>query len=124
MTALLAISCEKSELQMSVEDGQSQKPSLVNVLTRSVGGNPLDYPVSVYAFAPDGSLSDSQIITSEGSSLSLNLSSGQNYHLTAISATGEDCLVYDFSDKDCSYFKIANVSGYAVYLDSITIEYK
>ena len=43
---------------------------------------------------------------------------------TAISATGEDCLVYDFSDKDCSYFKIANVSGYAVYLDSITIEYK
>ena len=95
MTALLAISCEKSELQMSVEDGQSQKPSLVNVLTRSVGGNPLDYPVSVYAFAPDGSLSDSQIITSEGSSLSLNLSSGQNYHLTAISATGNDYIIED-----------------------------
>ncbi|MDO5442478.1 MAG: BACON domain-containing carbohydrate-binding protein [Bacteroidia bacterium] len=42
---------------------------------------------------------------------------------TEISAVGEDCLVYDLSDNDCSYFKIANTSGYAVYLDSITIEY-
>jgi len=42
---------------------------------------------------------------------------------TEISAVGEDCLVYDFSGKDCSYFKIANTSGYAVYLESITIEY-
>lgn len=42
---------------------------------------------------------------------------------TEVFATGEDCLVYDLSAMDCSYFKIANTSGYAVYLDSITVEY-
>lgn len=40
-----------------------------------------------------------------------------------VAATGKDCLVYDLSAMDCSYFKIANTSGYAVYLDSITVEY-
>lgn len=42
---------------------------------------------------------------------------------TEISAVGEDGLVYDLSGKDCSYFKIANTSGYAVYLGTVTVEY-
>lgn len=42
---------------------------------------------------------------------------------TEVAATDKDCLEYDLSAMDCSYFKIANTSGYAVYLDSITVEY-
>lgn len=43
---------------------------------------------------------------------------------TEVEAVDSDCLVYDLSGKDCSFFKIANTSGYAVYLESITVEYE
>lgn len=43
---------------------------------------------------------------------------------TEITATDDQCLVYDFSGSNCSYFKLANTSNYAVYLKSITVEYE
>lgn len=41
-----------------------------------------------------------------------------------ITTTDEDKLVYDFTGKDCTFFKLANTSGYAVYLDSIKVEFE
>lgn len=43
---------------------------------------------------------------------------------TEIKAADENCLVYDFSASNCTYFKLANTSNYAVYLESITVEYE
>lgn len=44
--------------------------------------------------------------------------------LEAVSASDDDNLVYDFSGKNCTFFKIENASGYAFYLESITIEFE
>ena len=44
--------------------------------------------------------------------------------LEAVSATDDENLVYDFSGKNCTFFKIADASGYAFYLESITIEFE
>lgn len=42
----------------------------------------------------------------------------------ALSATTDECLVYDFSGKNCTTFSLKNESGYAVYLESIVVEYE
>lgn len=44
--------------------------------------------------------------------------------LEAVSASDDQNLVYDFSGKNCTFLKIANASGYAYYLESITIEFE
>lgn len=41
-----------------------------------------------------------------------------------IEASDEKCLVYDLSSKDCKYFTIKETSGFAVYVESITVEYE
>lgn len=41
-----------------------------------------------------------------------------------IEASDEKGLVFDLSNKDCKYFKIAETSGHAVYVESITVEYE
>ena len=40
-----------------------------------------------------------------------------------IAASDENCLVYDLSNKDYKFFRIAETSGHAVYVESITVEY-
>lgn len=44
--------------------------------------------------------------------------------LEAVSASDDENLVYDFSGKNCTFFKIENASGYAYYLESITVEFE
>lgn len=44
--------------------------------------------------------------------------------LEPVAATDEKNLVYDLSGKDCTFLKVANTSGYAFYLESITIEFE
>lgn len=89
MAALLAASCGKAVSEVPEETDILQS-SIVQVLTRSAGGVPIEYPLSVLAFSSEGSLRGSQTIASSSETLSLKLACGEEYHLAVISSTGDD----------------------------------
>ena len=71
-----------------VEDVVSGSGTKLNVITRSATSNAVIYPLSIYAFGPDGSCKAQQVIEDESESVSLKLSNG-SYRITAMSGFGD-----------------------------------
>lgn len=88
LSFLLFISCDKSDVSsLDVEE-----ISKVRIVTRSADQAELDYPIFIYAFSSNGSLVTKQKIESSDDELSLNLPSGNEYSIIALSA---DESIYD-----------------------------
>lgn len=69
------------------EEALSGECHEVRITTRA-GGENLPYPVSVYAFAPDGACVAQQTVTKATDALKLSLPSG-TYHLVALAGTDD-----------------------------------
>lgn len=76
-------SCEKADLS---EISSSDKKSNLVVYTRSADGEGLQYPLMVYAFDSNGKCRAQQTLQDEGSTCSIQLSSG-SYTIAAIGGT-------------------------------------
>ena len=87
MTSCEAVDLTELHSSSSSQGGKSANAQMLNVNATSTEGT-ISYPVTVYAFASDGSYVASQTISSASNSLSLKLDPG-SYRIVALAGTDD-----------------------------------